>query len=204
VTAPDPRQLNDTDSRYSGYNQSRQSNGSVIWFEGLSAAGKTTIAGATQQRFEKMGMKSILLDGDQFRRTHSRDLGFSREDRSTNILRAGNMARRFAETGLIVLAAFITPFAADRISLRKIFSEIRYIEVFCDCPIKMCAQRDPKGLYQLAKMGQITDFTGITSPFEYPRDCDLVLATHLLTLDQCVHKVLSHVSYSLAGNPMFF
>ena len=172
-------------------------NGLIVWFEGLSAAGKTTVARALQSRLLRLGRESILLDGDQFRGTYSRDLGFSQHDRIVNITRAGRIARRFAISGRIVLAAFITPFQNSRQTLAKMFQGLNYLEVFCECPVSVCETRDPKGLYRLARSGKITDFTGITSPFEYPRNPDLVLPTHMLSTADCVDRVLRSVT--LAG-----
>ncbi len=175
-------------------NQSQQENGRIVWFLGLSAAGKTTIAKAFQQQLKVIGEKSILLDGDQFRQIYSRDLGFTQKDRSANIIRAGKIAGRFAQSGMIVLAAFITPFENDRISLRKMFKDILYTEVFCDCPIEICKIRDPKGLYNLATKGEIANFTGISSPFEQPSRADLILPTHRLSIRECVDRIRTQVS----------
>jgi adenylylsulfate kinase len=140
----------------------------IIWFTGLSASGKSTIANAVEQHLFQRGHMTYLLDGDNLRHGLSQDLGFSEEDRIENIRRVGEVSKLFLDAGIIVLSAFISPFKADRQIARNLVNNGDFIEVFVDTPLKVCEQRDPKGLYEKARSGNITNFTGIDSPYEIP------------------------------------
>ena len=140
----------------------------IIWFTGLSASGKSTIANAVEHQLFQRGHMTYLLDGDNLRHGLSQDLGFSEEDRIENIRRIGEVSKLFLDTGIIVLSAFISPFRADRQIARHLVNNGDFIEVFVDTPLKVCEQRDPKGLYKKARSGNITNFTGINSPYEIP------------------------------------
>ena len=140
----------------------------IIWFTGLSASGKSTIANAVEQQLFQRGHLTYLLDGDNLRHGLSQDLGFSEEDRIENIRRIGEVSKLFLDAGIIVLSAFISPFRADRQIARNLVNNGDFIEVFVDTPLKVCEQRDPKGLYEKARSGNITNFTGIDSPYEIP------------------------------------
>jgi len=140
----------------------------IIWFTGLSASGKSTIANAIEQQLFERGHITYLLDGDNFRHGLSQDLGFSQEDRIENIRRIGEVSKLFLDAGLIILTAFISPFKNDRLIARNLVSEDQFIEVFVDTPLEVCEQRDPKGFYKKARSGNITNFTGIGSPYEIP------------------------------------
>jgi adenylylsulfate kinase len=140
----------------------------IIWFTGLSASGKSTIANSVEQQLFQRGHMTYLLDGDNLRHGLSQDLGFSEEDRIENIRRVGEVSKLFLDAGIIVLSAFISPFKADRQIARNLVNNGDFIEVFVDTPLKICEQRDPKGLYEKARSGNITNFTGIDSPYEIP------------------------------------
>jgi adenylylsulfate kinase len=140
----------------------------IIWFTGLSASGKSTIANAVEQQLFQRGHLTYLLDGDNLRHGLSQDLGFSESDRIENIRRIGEVSKLFLDAGIIVLSAFISPFKEDRQIARNLVNNGDFIEVFVDTPLKICEQRDPKGLYEKARSGNITNFTGIDSPYEIP------------------------------------
>jgi len=140
----------------------------IIWFTGLSASGKSTIANAVEQHLFQQGHLTYLLDGDNLRHGLSQDLGFSEEDRIENIRRIGEVSKLFLDAGIIVLSAFISPFKTDRQIARHLVNNGDFIEIFVDTPLKICEQRDPKGFYKKARSGNITNFTGIDSPYEIP------------------------------------
>lgn len=165
--------------------------GGVVWFTGLSGAGKTTLAQAVEAQLFRAGCHTFVLDGDNLRQGLCVDLGFSPRDRSENIRRAGETAGLLAEAGIIVLAAFISPFNADRERVRERLPAGDFIEVHCHCPLEVCEQRDVKGLYRRARAGEIPDFTAISSPYEAPRHPELVLETGRLPLSACTELVLA-------------
>ncbi len=142
----------------------------IIWFTGLSASGKSSTANAVEQQLFQRGHMTYLLDGDNLRHGLSQDLGFREEDRIENIRRIGEVGKLFLDAGLIVLCAFISPFRADRQIARNLVNNDDFIEVFVDTPLEVCEQRDPKGLYKKARSGNITNFTGIDSPYEIPKN----------------------------------
>lgn len=148
---------------------------SVLWFTGLSGAGKSTIANLVERQLHTLGHHTMMLDGDNLRLGLNRDLGFTAADRVENIRRVGEVARLMTDAGLIVLCSFISPFRAERQQVRELFSSDGFIEIFVDTPLEVCASRDPKGLYAKAKAGQIRDFTGVDSPYELPEAPELRL-----------------------------
>ena len=165
----------------------------VLWFTGLSGAGKSTVANALEQALFQRGHHSYLLDGDNVRHGLNRDLGFSDEDRVENIRRIGEVARLMADAGLVVLSAFISPFRADRALVRELMEDGEFIEIHVDAPLEVCEQRDPKGLYAKARAGVIRNFTGIDSPYEPPRDPEIVVDTSKLSVDECVEELLGYL-----------
>ena len=167
--------------------------GAVVWFTGLSGAGKTTLARAVERHLFHAGCQVILLDGDSLRQGLCADLGFSPEDRSENLRRAGETARLFAGAGMIVLAAFISPQRADRACVRAMQSEGDFIEAWCRCPLEVCEQRDVKGLYRRARTGEVKQFTGVSAPYEVPLAPELSLDTAHGSLDECVEQVLAEL-----------
>ena len=140
----------------------------ILWFTGLSGSGKSTIANAVEVKLAQLRKHTYLLDGDNVRHGLNKDLGFSDSDRVENIRRIGEVSNLFADAGMIVLSAFISPFRDDREIVRTLAKEGEFIEVFIDTPLEICEQRDPKGLYVKARKGEIPDFTGISSPYEVP------------------------------------
>jgi adenylylsulfate kinase len=168
----------------------------VIWFTGLSASGKSTIAGALEQILTHQGYHTYLLDGDNVRHGLCRDLGFSDADRKENIRRVGEVAKLAADAGLIVLAAFISPFRADRQIVREILPEGEFVEVYVDASLEVCQQRDPKGLYEKALRGEIKKFTGIDSPYEAPQDPEIHIQADRDSVAEAVNQLLAYLDSS--------
>jgi adenylylsulfate kinase len=163
----------------------------VIWFTGLSASGKSTIAGALEQILTGQGYHTYLLDGDNVRHGLCRDLGFSDGDRQENIRRVGEVAKLMADAGLITLAAFISPFRADRRLVREIMPEGQFVEVFVDADLGVCRERDPKGLYARAERGEIRQFTGIDSPYEVPEKPEVHIRAGEVSVAVAVNQLLA-------------
>jgi len=162
----------------------------VLWFTGLSASGKSTLAHAVEEKLHTLGCHTFVLDGDNVRHGLCSDLGFSIEDRQENIRRIANVAKLFIEAGVIVLTAFISPLRKDREIARNMMPHGDFLEIFCDAPVEVCEKRDPKNLYQKARDGLIKDFTGISSPYEPPLKPELQLKTGELSLEESVQAVL--------------
>ena len=162
----------------------------VLWFTGLSASGKSTLANLVAKELFSMGKHVYILDGDNLRHGLNKNLGFSQEDRTENIRRAGAVAQLMVDAGLIVLATFISPFRADREQVQQLFKEGEYHEIFVDTPLEVCVQRDPKGLYKQALSGRISNFTGISSPFEAPEKPTLCL-DGTLPPDKLVNDIIA-------------
>ena len=156
----------------------------VIWLYGLSGSGKSTLANKLEKRLFELGNKTYILDGDNTRYGLTKGLGFSREDRDENIRRVAETANLMADAGLIVICSFITPFEQQRELIKTILNNQNQISVFVDCDIEVCEQRDPKGLYKKARNGEITNFTGISSPFEAPKNPDIVVNTMIFGVDE--------------------
>jgi adenylylsulfate kinase len=167
--------------------------GFTIWFTGLSAAGKSTLAVATEEALYERGCHTYILDGDNIRHGLNKDLGFSPEDRTENIRRIGEVARLFTDCGIINMTAFISPYRRDRAAARALSDEGRFIEVFADCPVEVCEQRDPKGAYKRARQGIIKDFTGVNAPYEPPQDPEIHLPTDRLSVKECVRLILEYL-----------
>ncbi len=165
----------------------------VLWFTGLSAAGKSTLANSLCQRLHLMGVKSYVLDGDNIRHGLNKDLGFSPEDRKENIRRIGEVAKLFVDAGLIAMTAFISPYREDRDNARKLMNEGEFIEIFVRCPLQECERRDPKGIYKKARSGEVGEFTGISAPYEEPENPEIILDTDKMTLEECVEEVLTYL-----------
>ena len=149
----------------------------VLWFTGLSASGKSTLAHAIEQELFRRGLQVMVLDGDNVRHGLCSDLGFKAEDRHENLRRIGEVAKLFVEAGVIVLAAFVSPYRRDREQVRSMLPHGDFLEVFCDCDLAICEERDPKGLYARARAGEIKNFTGISDPYEPPVKPDMVFDT---------------------------
>lgn len=167
--------------------------GCVVWFTGLSGSGKSTVARRVERRLLEAGVRAYVLDGDNLRHGLNGDLGFSPDDRAENIRRVGEVARLMADAGLVVLSAFVSPYAADRNRVRELVPSGRFIEVFVDTPLEVCEARDPKGLYKKARAGVIADFTGISAPYEAPVRAEVHLKTHGKSIDACAVEVVEGI-----------
>jgi bifunctional enzyme CysN/CysC len=167
--------------------------GYVLWMTGLSSAGKSTIATELERELFNLGRQAYVLDGDNIRHGLGADLGFSPKDRAENIRRVGQVAKLFADAGIICITAFISPYRADRDLARQVMPEGRFIEVFVNAPLEVCEKRDPKGLYAKARAKQIKDFTGISAPYEAPSKPDVELRTDQLTPAECVAQLLEYL-----------
>jgi len=152
--------------------------GVAIWFTGLSASGKSTIAHLVEKELHRRGCSTYVLDGDNVRHGLCSNLTFSPEDRAENIRRISEMVKLFVDAGIIVLTAFISPYRRDRQKVRSLFLEGEFLEVYVDCPSEICATRDQKGIYEKAKAGIVKEFTGISAPYEPPEDPDLVIHSY--------------------------
>jgi len=168
--------------------------GAIIWFTGLSGSGKSTIACEVDRLLHARGCRSYILDGDNVRHGLNRDLGFSPEDRTENIRRIGEVAKLFAESGTLVLTAFISPYRRDRDAARQAVSrEGDFIEVHVAAPLNVCERRDPKGLYARARAGEIPNFTGISAPYEEPLDPEIVIETGAQSVPESAELVLDYL-----------
>lgn len=175
----------------------------IMWFTGLSGAGKSTVANALEQRLHKLGMRTYILDGDNIRHGLNKDLGFGDDDRCENIRRIGEVSKLFIDAGVMVLTAFISPFRADRALVRQLVNNTEFIEVYVKCPLEVCEQRDVKGLYKRARAGDIKHFTGIDSPYEEPEAPEIVVDTASMSLDQSVDHILAHLArHNYIDDPM--
>jgi len=165
----------------------------VLWFTGLSGSGKSTLANAVSKSLFDLQIRSYVLDGDNIRLGLNKDLGFSKEDRTENIRRIGEVAKLFVESGQVILTAFISPLKEHREQVRQLLERREFIEIFVKCPLEECEKRDPKGLYLKARMGEISGFTGIDSPYEEPVKPELVIETNNYSLEQCVEQVMNYL-----------
>ncbi len=165
----------------------------IVWFTGLSGAGKSTLAHAVEERLHAMGCRTYVLDGDNVRHGLCGDLGFSAADRTENIRRIGEVAKLMMDAGVIALAAFISPFRADRERVRHMVAPGEFIEIYCHCPVEVCESRDVKGLYQRARSGEVKEFTGISSPYEPPLAPELQVNTATHPLHTSVAQVLDYL-----------
>ena len=161
----------------------------TIWLTGLSGAGKSTLANEVEKRLFARGKYTMLLDGDNVRMGLNQNLGFSEEDRVENIRRIAEVSKLMNDAGLIVLTSFISPFRQDRRNAKNIIGE-RFVEVYISTPLEECEKRDVKGLYKKARNGEISNFTGITSPYEAPEHPDITVDTSKYSLEECVDIIL--------------
>ena len=165
----------------------------ILWFTGLSGSGKSTLAHAVEDRLYEMACRTYVLDGDNVRHGLCGDLGFSDQDRVENIRRVGEVAKLFTEAGVITLTAFISPFIADRDRVRGLVKDGDFIEIYCQCALEVCESRDVKGLYKKARAGEIPEFTGINSPYEEPKNAEIIVDTAALSLEESVDKVIGYM-----------
>lgn len=166
----------------------------ILWFTGLSGSGKSTIANALEGKLFEMGKHTYLLDGDNIRHGLNKTLGFSEEDRIENIRRIGEVSKLFVDSGLMVISAFISPFRADRDTVRSLVEPEEFIEVFIDTPLETCEARDPKGLYQKARRGEIAHFTGISSPYEAPETPEIHILSGMNSVEESVNMIIEYLT----------
>lgn len=167
--------------------------GCTIWMTGLSGSGKSTLAIALEKQLIDRGVRTFVLDGDNVRHGLNKDLGFSPKDRNENIRRIGEVAKLFTEAGVVNITAFISPYRADRDQVRAIMREGDFIEAYVDCPVEVCEQRDPKGLYKKARAGEIPEFTGISAPYEAPDRAEITLHTGRASVEEVLQQLLTYL-----------
>ena len=169
--------------------------GCTLWLTGLPSSGKSTIGFSLEHLLIQKGRLAYVLDGDNVRHGLNKNLGFSAEDRAENIRRIGEVAKLFANAGVITITSFVSPYRGDRDQVRKLHeaSKIPFIEVFVDTPVEACEQRDPKGLYKKARTGEIPNFTGVSDPYEAPQKPEVVLKTTETKLEQCVSTLADYL-----------
>jgi adenylylsulfate kinase len=165
----------------------------LVWFTGLSASGKSTIAHHVEKELFNQSIRTYVLDGDNVRHGINSDLGFSREDRKENLRRIAEFSKLFVDAGLLVLAAFISPYETDREYIRNRLKDNDFLEIYVKCSLEECEHRDPKGQYKKARAGIIKDYTGISTPYEEPKNPDLVIDTQKLTLQESVLMVIDYM-----------
>jgi adenylylsulfate kinase/bifunctional enzyme CysN/CysC len=169
----------------------------LLWFTGLSGSGKSTLANGTESKLHRLGFKTYLLDGDNVRSGLNQDLGFTDLDRIENMRRIGEVAKLMLDAGLVVVSAFISPFQKDREMIAELVGRHNFLEIYVNCPLEVCEKRDVKGLYKMAREGQIKNFTGIDSPYEIPENPYMTICSADLNieaaLDEIVEKVLREI-----------
>lgn len=166
---------------------------SILWFTGLSGSGKSTLANAVEKRLFESGAQTYILDGDNVRHGLSKDLGFSDHDRQENIRRIAEVSKLFVDAGVIVLTAFISPFREDRQVARDLVESEEFIEIYVKCSLEECERRDPKGLYEKARKGEIPHFTGISSPYEEPVNPELVIENDQVSIEEAVDQIVGYL-----------
>lgn len=175
----------------------------LMWFTGLSASGKSTIAHHIEEELHRRDYSTYILDGDNIRHGLCSDLGFSEEERRENIRRVGEAAKLLIDAGVIVISALISPFIEGREAVRSLFKSDEFIEIYTKCPINICAERDYKGIYKKAMTGEIADFTGISSPYEEPENPEITLHTGVETPQESAEKVLQYLEQHILQTKRF-
>jgi adenylylsulfate kinase len=175
-------------------------NSFLIWFTGLSGSGKSTVANLVEQALWKKGIKTYTLDGDNVRKGLNNDLSFSPEDRTENIRRIAEVANLMVDAGIVVLAAFVSPYKKDRNRIKSIVKDTNFVEVYVNTSVQECERRDVKGLYKKARAGEIKNMTGISAPYEAPEHPNIELKTEDLSIEQSVEKVIEYITPKLALN----
>lgn len=175
----------------------KKHNSLLLWFTGLSGSGKSTIANAVEIALHDKGIHTYTLDGDNVRKGLNNNLSFSPEDRTENIRRIAEVANLMVDAGLVVLAAFVSPYLEDRENIKNIVGAENFVEVFINTPVEECERRDVKGLYAKARAGEIQNFTGINAPYEAPVSADIEIETTKVTVEEAVAKILKHIDSTL-------
>ncbi|MFJ7841995.1 adenylyl-sulfate kinase [Lysinibacillus sphaericus] len=166
----------------------------ILWFTGLSASGKSSVANAFARKLFERGNQAFVLDGDNVRHGLNNDLGFDEVSRKENIRRIGEVSKLFVESGQIVLTAFISPYRQDRQVVRQLVEEGEFLEVYVKCSVETCEQRDPKGLYKKARNAEIANFTGISAPYEEPEHPEFILDTERYSIEDCVEQLTTFLT----------
>jgi len=189
---------------YSVSRKDRQKNNNqnsfLIWFTGLSGSGKSTIANALEYKLYQNGYKTYALDGDNIRKGINSDLTFSPEDRTENIRRIAEVANLLVDSGLIVLAAFVSPYKKDRANIASIVGNSNFVEIYVNTSIEECERRDVKGLYKKARAGEIKDFTGVNAPYEEPENPEIEIITDNKTVEESVEKIYELIKTKLKND----
>lgn len=172
-------------------------NSFLIWFTGLSGSGKSTIANIVEQELHKKGVKTYTLDGDNIRKRINNDLTFSPEDRTENIRRIAEISNLMVDAGLVVLAAFVSPYKKDREDIRSIVKGVNFVEIFINTSVEECERRDVKGLYKKARAGEIKNMTGISAPYEAPDAPDIEIKTEEVTIKDAVDRIVNYINPKL-------
>lgn len=180
--------------------QANQHRSFLIWFTGLSGSGKSTLANALEKALFERGIKTYILDGDNIRNGINKDLSFSPEDRTENIRRIGEVAHLMIDAGLVVLAAFVSPYRKDRIQIKNRVKHTNFIEVFVNTSVEECERRDVKGLYKKARKGTIKNMTGISAPYEVPEAPDVEVQTEHLSVEESIQKIITYITPKLTLN----
>ncbi len=175
----------------------KKHNSFLIWFTGLSGSGKSTVANAVELALHERGKHTYILDGDNVRHGLNKDLSFAPEDRSENIRRIAELANLFVDAGVVVLAAFVSPYKKDREMIKNVVKDVNFVEVFVDTPLAECERRDVKGLYAKARQGLIKDFTGINAPYEPPENPDVRIDTTQVTVAEAANIVINAIANKL-------
>lgn len=177
---------------------SNKHNSFLLWFTGLSGSGKSTIANIVEQKLFEKGIKTYTLDGDNIRKGINNDLSFSPEDRTENIRRIAEVAGLMVDAGLVVLAAFVSPYKKDRDNIRRIVKDVNFVEVYINTSVEECERRDVKGLYKKARAGEIKNMTGISAPYEAPENPDIEIKTEQESVDEAVNRIIEFITPKLS------
>ncbi|WP_417874247.1 adenylyl-sulfate kinase [Xanthomarina gelatinilytica] len=177
--------------------QANKHNSFLMWFTGLSGSGKSTIANVVEQELHKKGIKTYILDGDNIRKGINNDLSFSPEDRTENIRRIAETANLMVDAGLVVLAAFVSPYKKDRENIKSIVKDVNFVEIYVNTSLEECEKRDVKGLYKKARAGEIKNMTGISAPYEAPEDPDVEINTEQISVEQAVKQIIEYITPKL-------
>lgn len=180
--------------------QANNHNSFLMWFTGLSGSGKSTIANVVEQELHKKGIKTYILDGDNIRKGINNDLSFSPEDRTENIRRIAETANLMVDAGLVVLAAFVSPYKKDRENIKSIVKDVNFVEIYVNTSLEECEKRDVKGLYKKARAGEIQNMTGISAPYEAPEHPDVEIKTEHVSVEQAVQQIIEYITPKLALN----
>lgn len=177
--------------------EANQHNAFLIWFTGLSGSGKSTIANVVEQKLFKLGIKTYSLDGDNIRKGINNDLTFSPEDRTENIRRIAEVANLMIDSGLVVLAAFVSPYKKDRDNLKNIVKDVNFVEIYVNTSIEECERRDVKGLYKKAREGKIKNMTGISAPYEAPENPNIEIKTENESIEDAAQRIVDYITPKL-------